>query len=172
MGGMAGTPLRELMSHARFARLATNEERGLRRALIGLHFRRFATFPQRRTRHPARSSQNFKPPCEAPFSLEASKQPHEAPASLEASMQQKSPLGFEASGSRGVSRGAWPPSSRMSRSGGNAIRLLRGEAALLIHPKREALGVSIRLEGGQAPPITTEVHGIDHLRRGDVPSLR
>jgi hypothetical protein len=32
------------MSHARFARLAPDLERGLRRAKIGLHFRRFATF--------------------------------------------------------------------------------------------------------------------------------
>jgi hypothetical protein len=43
----------------------------------------------------------------------------------------------------------------MSRSGGNANPVPRGEAALLIHPKREALGVSIRLEGGQAPLIAT-----------------
>ena len=121
---------------------------------------------------PLEAPQPSSSPWEVMSSLEAFMQSHEAPSSLEAFMQRKSSPGFEASGSRGALRGAWPPSRRMSRSGGNAIRLLRGEAALLIHPKREALGVSIRLEGGQAPPTTSEDRGIDHLRRGYVPSFR
>jgi 1-acyl-sn-glycerol-3-phosphate acyltransferase len=51
--GLAGAPLGEFMSHARFARLAPNEERGLRPRI---HRNAFpppaAIFPQRRTRQP------------------------------------------------------------------------------------------------------------------------
>ncbi len=86
------------------------------------------------------------------FSPEAFPQPEPSP-------------GFRASDLCSVSRGgAWLLSRRMSRSGGNAIRYLRGAAALLIHPKGEALGVSIRLESNQAPPPANSV-GLraDHL---------
>src|SRR3954449_4361900 len=54
--GMAGAPLRELTSHAPMARSAEMRCAGYARAGIGLHFRRFATFPQRRTRHPSRNA--------------------------------------------------------------------------------------------------------------------
>ena len=44
------------LGRTRLRRFATMLVRGWRRAEIGLHFRRFATFPQRRTRHPFHST--------------------------------------------------------------------------------------------------------------------
>ena len=159
--GMAGAPLRELMSHASFARLATNEER-LRRALnhecsgrLRRHSRRGAPAT------PSRRQSSKGPACSAPLRL---KLPSFGFAT------QLSKLAFLATARSfrlfgPVERGARSPSRRMSPKAAEMHSVLLGAAsAALDDSSLSAAGAcdSIRLEGDRAPP--TGAAGIEASR--------
>src|SRR6188474_1272265 len=124
------------------------------RADTGLHFRRFATFPQGAPAIPLKPPPAFK--SSLPRGATRSPKARHAPSPISAASSfrklARPGAGYVAQAVAGdASRGAWSPSGRMSRSGDMQSLYCAAQPRSRFTPAQSA-GVSIRPEGDQAPP--------------------